>query len=488
MQQRTIKANFVLNLTNIVVGLLYPIITFPYISRVLLPEGVGLIQFFQSVINYFAMFAALGIPLYAVKEIAKVRDNVELRNQTAREILFLYLSLTLAAYSVLLLTGLSVGQFKSNLLLFLILSVHLFLDAISCEWFYQGIEDFKYITIRSLIVRLISLIALFVFVKSQSDIYIYALLLMIAEAGNYVFNFIHLRKFVNIFSTNFHKLNMRRHLKPALEIFMLNIIISIYINLDSVMLGFLKGNSDVGYYAAATRIVRALCGFSIALGAVILPRLANYYNRHEMVLFRKLTKDSLAFTMIVLVPLSVMLIIIAPVLIPVFCGSAYYPSILTIQILAPIIIFLGISGIMGTKVLYAMDYQNIVILCTALGAISNLILNLILIPHFSYLGAAVASLVAEFFVSAAMLVYAHRLINITIFDKNLFHIVISTLFVASLLFFINHHLKAMPLWVLIADILAGGSIYVLCMAALRNEYLYQFYGIMVKYIKTNINH
>ena len=192
MQQRTIKANFVLNLTNIVVGLLYPIITFPYISRVLLPEGVGLIQFFQSVINYFAMFAALGIPLYAVKEIAKVRDNVELRNQTAREILFLYLSLTLAAYSVLLLTGLSVGQFKSNLLLFLILSVHLFLDAISCEWFYQGIEDFKYITIRSLIVRLISLIALFVFVKSQSDIYIYALLLMIAEAGNYVFNFIHL--------------------------------------------------------------------------------------------------------------------------------------------------------------------------------------------------------------------------------------------------------------------------------------------------------
>ena len=139
MQQRTIKANFVLNLTNIVVGLLYPIITFPYISRVLLPEGVGLIQFFQSVINYFAMFAALGIPLYAVKEIAKVRDNVELRNQTAREILFLYLSLTLAAYSVLLLTGLSVGQFKSNLLLFLILSVHLFLDAISCEWFSDSI-------------------------------------------------------------------------------------------------------------------------------------------------------------------------------------------------------------------------------------------------------------------------------------------------------------------------------------------------------------
>jgi O-antigen/teichoic acid export membrane protein len=476
MQKPSIKTNFTLNLTNTVAGLLYPVITFPYISRILLPEGIGLIQFLQSVISYFAMFAALGIPLYAVKEIAKVREDVKLRNQTTIEILCLHLCLTLAAYAVLLLFGFTVDKFTSNLLLYLILSVHLFLDVIGCEWFYQGIEDFKYITIRSLLVRLFSLIALFVFVRSKTDIYIYAILIILAEAGNFVFNFYHLRKYVNVFSPNLRNLNLKRHIKPALEIFMLNIIISIYINLDSVMLGFFKSNADVGYYAAATRIVRAMCGFSIALGAVVFPRLTSYYNSKEKTLFYKLTKDSLSFSMLVLVPLSVMVIITAPVLIPVFCGSAYNPSILTIQILAPIMIFLGISGIMGTKVLYAMDYQRIVIICTGFGAVSNFILNLLLIPYYSYHGAAVASLVAEFLVSVSMLYYGYKLINVSIFDRSLIQTVIGSLLVAMTVIVVNRNIQAVPLLTLIIDFSIGALVYLLVMMALKNENLCRLFS------------
>ena len=469
MQSKSLKANFTLNLTNTIAGLLYPVITFPYITRILLPEGIGLIQFLQSVINYFAMFAALGIPLYAVKEIAKVRDDIKERNQTTSEILCLHFCLTLAAYAVLLFFGFTVDKLSSNLLLYLILSIHLFLDVIGCEWFYQGIEDFKYITIRSLLVRLFSLIALFIFVKSKNDIYIYAALVILAEAGNFLFNFYHLRKFVNVFSVNLKSLNLRRHIRPALEIFMLNIIISIYINLDSVMLGLFKTNADVGYYAAATRIVRALCGFSIALGAVVFPRLTSYYNNQEIALFHKLTKDSLSFSMIVLIPLSVMVMITAPVLIPVFCGSAYGPSILTIQILAPIMVFLGISGIMGTKVLYAMDYQRIVIICTGFGAVSNFLLNLLLIPHFSYHGAAVASLVAEFLVSVSMLYYAYKLINVSIFDKSLIQTLIGSLLVAVTVIVVNRNIQVMPLLLLFIDFSIGALVYLLVMIAMKNE-------------------
>lgn len=469
MQKQSLKANFTLNLTNTVAGLLYPVITFPYITRILLPEGIGLIQFLQSVVNYFAMFAALGIPLYAVKEIAKVRDDIRLRNQTTSEILCLHFCLTLATYAVLLIVGFTVDRFTENLLLYLILSVSLFLNAIGCEWFYQGMEDFKYITIRSLLVRFFSIVALFVFVRSRTDIYIYAVLIIAAEAGNFVFNFYHLRKYLNVFSVHLKSLNLKRHIKPALEIFLLNIIISIYINLDSVMLGFFKSNADVGYYAAATRIVRALCGFSIALGAVVFPRLTNYYNNKEKALFYKLTKDSLSFTMIVLVPLSVMVMITAPVLISVFCGTAFDPSILTIQILAPIMIFLGISGIMGTKVLYAMDYQRIVIICTGIGAVSNFVLNLLLIPSFSYHGAAVASLVAEFLVSASMLYYGYKLINVSIFDRSLIQTLIGSLLVAVSVIVVNRNIQVMPLVTLLIDFSMGALVYLGVMISMKNE-------------------
>ena len=483
MQQRSVKTNFTLNLINTFVGLLYPVITFPYISRILMPEGLGLIQFLQSVISYFAMFAALGIPLYAIKEVAKVRDDAMLRNKTVSEIFCLHAFLTIVVYSVLLLTGLLVNQLSMHIGLYLILSCHLFLSVLGCEWFYQGIEDFKYITIRSLIVKLFSLIALFVFVRSQADIFIYAILLIIAEAGNYLFNFFHLRKYVRLFSSKMKELNIRRHIKPALEIFLLNVIVSIYINLDSVMLGFMKDNADVGYYTAATQIVRALCGFSVALGAVVLPRLANYYHEREMVLFRNLTKDALSFSMVVLIPLCAMLMITAPVLILVFCGSAYGPTVQTIRLLAPIMIFLGISGIMGTKVLYAMDCQRIVIICTALGAVSNFVLNLVLIPQFSHYGAAFASLVAEFLVSASMLYYGYKLIKVSVFDRNLLEIMAGTLVVIFIVLIFNKHIQLMPLPMLILDFLIGSVCYLLAMTTMKNEYIRRAYVFVVHQMK-----
>jgi O-antigen/teichoic acid export membrane protein len=484
MEQRSVKINFTLNLINTFVGLLYPIVTFPYISRILMPEGLGLIQFLQSVISYFAMFAAIGIPLYAVKEVAKVRDDVSLRSKTVSEIFCLHALLTISVYFFLLLTGLLVNQLAVHFELYLVLSCHLFLNVLGCEWFYQGIEDFKYITIRSLIVRLISLIALFVFVRSVADIYIYAFLLIMAEAGNYLFNFIHLRKYVHLFSSKLKELNIRRHVKPALEIFLLNVIVSIYINLDSVMLGFMKDNTHVGYYTAATQIVRALCGFSVALGAVVLPRLANYFHAHELSQFKKLAKDTLSFSMVVMIPLCVMLMITAPVLVPVFCGSAYGPTIQTIRVLSPIMVFLGISGILGTKVLYAMDCQRIVILCTVFGAVSNFILNLFLIPLFSHYGAALASLVAEFLVSASMLYFGYKLMRLSIFDRNMFEIVIGTIVVAIFVLFFNRHFQLTPLVKLVSDLLIGGVCYTSLMVTMKNEYFRRALVFVAQQLKT----
>lgn len=480
---RSIKTNFSLSLTNTVIGLLYPVITFPYISRVLHPDGVGLIQFLQSVVSYFALFAALGIPLYAVKEIAKYKNDEKERNKTTAEILILFCVQTLIIYSVLLISGFVVNQFHENLVLFLILSFHLFLVAIGCDWFYQGVEEFKYITIRSLLVKFLSLIALFVFVKSENDIYVYAILIVIAEAGNYVINFIHLRKFVSFRSINFRELDIKRHIKPAFEIFLLNVIVSIYINLDSVMLGFMKGNESLGYYTAATKITKAFTGFTSALGFVVFPRIAGYFKEGNMESFRDLINTSLSFTMFVLIPVSVGLFACAPPLISVFCGSDYSSSILTLRILSPIIVFISVSGILGTNALYAMDRQRVVMISTASGAILNMILNFSLIPSLSQDGAAIASLVAELSVAITMLYFGNKYIKLAFVDKCLLQVILSTIVMATVIVVMNKYFLMKPLITIALDVVVGSIVYFGLLFAVKNR----FSGQAIDIIKTKLS-
>lgn len=469
MSQKSIKKNFALSLTNTLAGLLYPIVTFPYISRILQPEGVGLIQFYQSVVSYFALFAALGIPLYAVKEISKRKDDVELRNKTTAEIVYLFSTLTAIAYIVLIIVGFVIPELSSHLGIFLILSLHLILVAIGCEWFYQAVEEFKYITVRSLIVKFLSLIALFVFVRNENDLYAYAILLVLGEAGNYLLNFVHLRKYVKIFAYQFKWDDIKRHIKPAFEIFLLNVIVSIYINLDSVMLGFIKGEEAVGYYTAATKITKAFTGITSALGFVVFPRLTNYYAKGEIEQFKSLVTTSLNFIIILYVPIAVGLVICAPTLIPLYCGAMYLPSILTLQIMTPIVVFISISGILGTITLYAMDLQRLVIICTALGALSNFVLNLILIPLYSHQGAAIASVVAEMSVAISMLCFSNKHIGVTVFNKNSIDVFVGAIFIAVVLIVFNARVNISPLLLLLADLTLATIVYVMTMLLMQNK-------------------
>ncbi|WP_301706566.1 oligosaccharide flippase family protein, partial [uncultured Parabacteroides sp.] len=275
----SIKRNFVLNLLNTVTALLFPLITFPYASRILFAEGIGRVQFFLSIIDYITLCTALGIPLYAVREIARVRDDTVLRSKTTTEILLLHALLTLAGYGVVLLLAFTIAKIEVDVPLFLLLSATLFFNAIGVAWFYQAIEDFKYITIRTLIVRVVSLVALFVFVKNRNDLFYYAAILVIANVGSNVFNFFRLRKYILFIP--WKELNLWKHLKPALRIFILNLMISIYVNLDSIMLGFLKDEQAVGFYTAATRVTKAVIGIVSSLGMVLLPRFSNMISNRQ---------------------------------------------------------------------------------------------------------------------------------------------------------------------------------------------------------------
>lgn len=428
MRVNSVKRNFIFNLINTLSGLLFPLITFPYSSRIILAEGIGQVQFFVSIINYISLCTALGIPLYAVREIARVRDNKALCSKITLEILILHSLLTLIGYIIVLILVCLVSKIRVDIPLFLLLSTSLIFSTIGVSWFYQAIEDFRYVTYRAIFVRFLSLIALFVFVKNKSDLYYYASISVAAEVGNGLFNFIRLRKHIDRTLFTFKDLRILRHLKPALKIFALNLIISIYVNLDSVMLGFLSNQIAVGYYAAATKITKSVLGVVQSLGAVLLPRFSNLVSTNQMVEFERLTCDAVNFVMAISLPVTVGLIFFAAPLIHLFCGYNFEPSILTLQIMASIIIFIGVSGILGMQVLYSLGKEKIVLLSTAFGAITNFSLNWVLIPRYAQYGAGVATLVAEFFVMVIMVYFGRKYMRIGSGYQNIYNYVQGTFF------------------------------------------------------------
>lgn len=433
---QSIKNNFLLNLSTTITGLLFPLITFPYASRILMADGIGQVQFFQSIIDYVSLCTALGIPLYAVREIARIRDNKELRSRTTIEILLLHAILTLVGYIVVFILAKTVAKIEIDASLFFLLSTTLFFNTIGVAWFYQAIEDFKYITLRSLFVRILSLVALFIFVKTKQDLFYYAGILVIGTVGNNIFNFFRLRKYIKLSKGEFKRLNLLRHLIPALKIFILNLVISIYVNLDSVMLGFLKNEESVGYYAAATRLTKAILGIVSSLGAVLLPRFSNMITNGQKEEFQLLANKAASFTIALSLPMSVGLIFMAAPIIHIFCGNGFEPSILTLKLVAPIVLFIGLSGIIGMQILYPQGREKYVIISIMVGACINLLINYLLIPQYGQYGAALGTVIAEFMVTVIMILLGRKYLPINILSKQNLHYLIGSIVISILLAFL----------------------------------------------------
>lgn len=415
---QSVKVNYILNLINTGTQMLFPLITFPYVCRVIEADGIGQINFFQSIISYISLFTCLGIPMYAIREIARDRSDVVQMNRTAMEILLLHSMLTLVGYAIVAILCLTVPQIQVNIPLFLILSLTIFFTAIGCEWFYQGIEDFKYITIRGLIIKTVSVVLLFIFVKSKTDLLYYGCYTVFGVLGGNIFNFFRLRKYIHRENIIFSELHIKRHIKPVLKVFSFSVVTSIYLQLNTVLLGFLKNALAVGYFAAATKVMQMLLMMSVCLGSVMMPRASHLIAENKEDEFNRLIQKSYDFTLAIALPMTIGLIFCAPSLITALCGVKFEHSILPSQIIAPIILMVAISNIFGIQVLFPKGKINIVTLCCGIGAVADLILNLCLIPFFSYIGTSIAYLGAEVATTVSMYFIGRKYIPIIYFKKS----------------------------------------------------------------------
>lgn len=392
-KQKSLKVNFIMNAILTMSSFIFPLITFPYVSRILMPSGVGKVNFATSVINYFSMIAQLGIPTYGIRACARVRDDREKLTRTAHELLFINIVMSIISYLGLFIALLTVPRLQSERLLYVIVSFTIILTTIGMEWIYKALEQYTYITVRSLIFKFISVVAMLLLIHSKSDYLLYGAISIFAASASNIFNFINVHKYIGLRPVGNY--NVRQHLKPVMIFFSMSVATTVYTNLDTVMLGFMKNDAEVGYYTAAVKIKNILVSIVTSLGTVLLPRASYYIQKGEIDQFKFLSKKALNFVCLLATPLVIYFILYAKQGILLLSGKAYGPAVLPMQLIMFTVLFIGMSNITGIQILVPLGYERIVLYSVISGAITDLVINFILIPELASSGAAIGTLVAE---------------------------------------------------------------------------------------------
>lgn len=435
-KQKSLKKNFIMNIFLTMSSFIFPLITFPYVSRILLPAGTGKISFATSVISYFSMLSQLGIPMYGVRTCAKVRDDRHELSKTVHEILIVNIVMSIIAYIALFVLIFNVPKLSQEKPLFIIVSLTILFNAIGMEWLYKALEQYTYITIRSLIFKIIAIVAMFLLVHEQKDYVIYGGITIFAASASSVFNFCNAWRFIDI--KPMHGYNIKRHLKPIIVFFAMSCATTIYGSLDTVMLGFIKSDIDVGYYNAAVKIKNILVSVVTSLGVVLLPRASYYIEQGLKDEFYRVSKKALHFIFLLAGPLSVYFILFARTGIVFLSGGAYEGAIIPMQIIMPTVLLIGLTNIMGIQMLIPLGKEKIVLVSEIAGAIANLLLNTILIPIFASSGAAVGTLIAELVVFIVQFVSLRKYATKMYRSINYFHILISILLSTIVALFIKY--------------------------------------------------
>lgn len=473
----SIKKNFIINGIKIFFNLIFPIITFPYISRVLGPIGIGKITFATSIINYFLLFTNLGIPLYGIREIARIRENRLNLSKTFSEILFLNLITTIIGM-IIFIIFLQLKLFGNDINLFQVMSLNIIFTFIGVEWYFQGMENYSYITKRSIIFKIISIILMFIFVNRKEDVVIYAGILVLALVGSNILNFFKAKKEILI---SFKNLNIKKHLKPILTIFSMNIAISIYTNLDSVMLGYHSSEYSLGIYSASSKIIHLVLGIVTSLGAVLLPRISNYIANKQEKELKEILEKTLTFLLALSIPCVIGIILTADEIIKIFSGNEFMEAVKTMKILSSIIFFIAFSNFLGIQILYPRGEEKKVLYSVIVGAIINFSLNWLLIPKYAQNGAAVATVIAEGFVLLTQIFLGYKYLKFKIFTFENLKVVLASIFMGiGLLLITNYYMEKSIIVNLLLKIILGILIYIIGLIILKEKFIMEYIKNLLK--------
>ena len=421
----SVRFNFVMNFILTISNFIFPLITFPYASRVLQAQGVGTVSFASSIITYFTMVGMMGIPTYGIRACAKIRNDEKKLGKTVQEIFLLNAIVMLIALIGLAFSVFMVPKLAQEKMLYLIMSSTLIFNVLGVEWLYKALEKYSYITIRSIVFKFLSLILLLLLVKNKEDYVLYGAITVFAGVGSNLLNFLNLRRLIDLKPVK--NLDLKQHIKPCLTFFLLTVSTTIYLNVDTTLLGFIKGDHQVGYYTAAVKIKQILVSIVTSLGTVLLPRLSFYHEQERHAEFRTLVEKALSFVFVLAIPLTLFFILDAKESILFLSGNDFLPAVLPMQLIMPTVIFIGISNLMGIQILVPMQKETLVVVSTIIGALVDVLINVIIIPLFGASGAAFAGSIAELTVVLVQLYFLRDLIVPMLKRIGLWKVILSTL-------------------------------------------------------------
>lgn len=417
MNQKSIKWNVILNIIRMSLSIIFPLITFPYAFRILGAKTLGMVNYSLTYVNYASLIAALGITNYASREGAKIRDDKTKINIFTKQIFSINLLTMLMAYLVLFAIIMVIPSLHTYSKLILIQSVSILFSTLSVEWLNIIYEDYLYTTIRGLIINIITVVLLFVFVKSPDDYYIYAGLTVISNAVISVANYFHCMKYVEIGITK--DINLKQHFYPIIVFFANTLAISIYVNSDSTMLGWIVGDYNVGIYTAAVKVYSMFKTILAAMYGVTISRMSYYLSSGEEEQYYNLCRKVICGLTTLLIPGSVALIFFSKSIILILSGSKYIEATKALQILCIGLAFAIFGGFITSCVNIPNGREKINMISAFISAGVNIFLNVFLIPVFYQNGAAFTTVIAELIVFSLCLFKSWDLIK-RIINKSLY--------------------------------------------------------------------
>lgn len=408
MKEKSFLKNYLYSMAYQILVLIVPMITMPYISRVLGPTAIGDYGFTSGIVSYFGIFGALGTANYAQREIAFRQTNKSEYSLIFIEILFIrILMLSFVSFLFAIFIYFFGDQYLYLYKIQIITIIAWFFDI---TWLYQGLEDFKFITIRNILIKLLSTISIFIFVNDKTDLGKYAFILSFSILLGNVIAWPQLIKILSRVSLK--SLKIKRHFKGILVMFASVLAIQLYTVLDQTLLGILSNTTEVGYYSQAQKVIKLALTVITSLATILLPRIAFLYIKNDFNKMNEFFKISINYLLFIAYPLMVGTILCSTRFVPVFFGIQYGKVVTLMQLLSVLYIILGAGQLMGS-ILVAINKQKEVTIVVCVGAIINIIMNLFLIPKLNSVGSVLASIITETFVS----VFEFRFIK-NIFETN----------------------------------------------------------------------
>jgi len=429
---KTIRKNTILSLLISLIRYLYPVIAFIYIARVLHPEGLGRVDFASAFSSYFVMITGLGMPIYGLRSASARKSDLSV---LTGELFLIRTIFGLGSYMLFLLLTFIIQPEEKGL--FLIYGIGILAAIPECEWLYKGMEHYSFLAWTNAASRILGILSLLLFVRDSSDVYVYAWISVLMGAGIRIaeiafadkkWNLQICRTCVGIIKKGKLGQAIRMHLPALMLFFLMSCAVTVYSHTDTVMLGLIKGTKEVGIYSCAAKVKMVLPVITGALWAAALPRSADLWRQQDKKAFKALADSSFHIVQAIIIPLVWFFVLFAGPCIRVIGGEEYLAAVLPMRLLVLAVIPIGISNIAGGQLLIAAGLEKKLFQAEVIGAVSNVIMNAVLIPLFSVSGAAIATTLSEVFVAVAAMVFVKKDMNVTTFDiRSLKSVLISCL-------------------------------------------------------------